>query len=145
MFRVWFRPDQQPWKSTNQVLFLFCYFWESDKQMQSFGHLFGVSIVCWEDSGSNFSLLKLRFCKNVSKFLKNHHHAVPVKSKVEISQIFEAFFKYMNFITSNCPKFIRAFSQLFFDLSRNPLCFFTEKRVVQTAGDVVYDRSSISS
>ena len=84
--------------------------------------------------------------QNFSKITTlNLSHAVPVKTKVEISQIFEAFFKYMNFITSNCPKFIRAFSQLFFDLSRNPLCFFTEKRVVQTAGDVVYDRSSISS
>jgi len=32
-------------------------------------------------------------------------------------------------------------SQLFFDLSQNPFCFFTEKRVVQTAGDVVYTKT----
>ena len=74
-----FALDNPIWIPTRFTLYS-AVFEISDEEMQTFGHLFGVAIVlvfsktvCWEDLGSNFSWLKLRFCKKASNFSRNHH------------------------------------------------------------------------
>ena len=86
---------------STQVWFLLCCFWNFRLR-----NAVSPAIVWRRRYRIEFFIwLKLRFCKDASKFLKNHHFKFvpcsPVKSTVEILQIF---LENMNFITSNLPQ-----------------------------------------
>ena len=84
-----------------QVWFLLCCFWNFRLR-----NAVSPAIVWRRRYRIEFFIwLKLRFCKDASKFLKNHHFKFvpcsPVKSTVEILQIF---LENMNSNTSNLPQ-----------------------------------------
>ena len=87
--------------SLSQVWFLLCCFWNfrlrnAVSQAIVWRRRYRIEFFIW---------LKLRFCKDASKFLKNHHFKFvtcsPVKSTVEILQMF---LENMNSNTSNLPQ-----------------------------------------
>ena len=97
-----------PWNidtACYQVCLLLCCFWNfrlrNAVSPANCRRLFSVARYRIEF----FIWLKLRFCKDASKFLKNHHFKFvpcsPVKSTVEILQIF---LENMNSNTSNLPQ-----------------------------------------